>query len=98
MQPRDYSLIAVAAMFVIFGLAFSNSIIPNYHRQQAVEERRAELQQQVKAAQTENARLQDEIYALDDPYYMAQKMVQEFKYTYAPPKEQAKETVVNGRR
>jgi hypothetical protein len=73
-------------MFVIFGLAFSNSIIPNYHRQQALEARRAEVQQKVKETQAANARIQDEIDALDDPYYMAQKMVQEFRYTYAPPK------------
>ena len=28
MQGRDYSLLAVAAMFVIFGLAVSNSVRP----------------------------------------------------------------------
>jgi hypothetical protein len=85
MEGRDYSLIAVAAMFVIFGLAFSNAIIPNYHEQQALEKRRAELRQLVKATTAANAAIEDEIEALDDPYYMAQKMVQEFKYTYAPP-------------
>jgi cell division protein FtsB len=71
MAGRDYSLIAVAVMFVIFGLAFSNAVIPNYHRQQALEVRRADLQQELKDVQAENAKIEDEIAALDDPYYMA---------------------------
>jgi cell division protein FtsB len=96
-EPRDYSLVAVAAMFVIFGLAFSNSVIPNYHRQQSLEARRAELQQQVNATKNQNARIEDEILALDDPYYMAQKLINDLKYTYAPPKDSGQTPVVRGR-
>jgi hypothetical protein len=85
MDGRDYSLIAVAAMFVIFGIAFSNAIIPNYHEQQALEKRRAELKQQVKTTEAANARVQNEIEALDDPYYMAQWLRANLGYRDAPP-------------
>ena len=84
MEGRDYSLIAVAVMFVIFGLGVSNSVIPNYHEQQALESRRVELQKMVHAQEAENARIEDEIQALDDPYYMAQTLVEKFGYTHAP--------------
>lgn len=89
MQGRDYSLIAVAVMFVIFGLAMSNSVIPNYHEQQALEKRKAGLEQQVEDARAENDRSRDEIEALDDPYYMAQKLVEVYKYRYATPEVSA---------
>ena len=85
MNTRDYSLIVVAAMFVIFGLAFTNNIIPNYHEQQALERRRAELKQQVEAAKGENDNIRDEIEALDDPYYQAEVLVRDFHYRYAAP-------------
>ena len=84
MEGRDYSLIAVAVMFVIFGLGVSNSVIPNYHEQQALEKRRVELEQQVEKQKDENARIEDEIFALDDPYYMAQVLVEKFGYKHAP--------------
>lgn len=84
MQGRDYSLIAVAVMFAIFGLAMSNSVIPNYHEQHALEARKTELEKQVQAARDENARLEDEIEALDDPYYMAQWLRSHLGYHDAP--------------
>ena len=83
-EGRDYSLIAVAVMFVIFGLGVSNSVIPNYHEQQALETRKVDLQKMVEKQGAENARIQDEILALDDPYYMAQTLVEKFGYTHAP--------------
>jgi len=98
MEPRDYSLVAVAAMFVIFGLAFSNSVIPNYHRQQALEARRAELEKDLKAREAENARIADEIAALDDPYYMAHWLREHLGYTDAPPKDTGQASVANGPR
>jgi hypothetical protein len=85
MEGRDYSLIAVAAMFVIFGLAFSNAVIPNYHEQQALEKRRADLKQQVKTTEAANARIADEVEALEDPYYMAQWLRTNLGYRDAPP-------------
>ncbi|MBZ0135396.1 MAG: hypothetical protein K8I27_03350 [Planctomycetes bacterium] len=85
MEGRDYSLIAVAVMFVIFGLGVSNSVIPNYHEQQALETRQVELQSLVDHQADENARIEDEIQALDDPYYMAQVLVEKFGYTHAEP-------------
>jgi cell division protein FtsB len=84
-ESRDYSLLAVAVMFVVFGLAVSNSVIPNYHEQQALEKRHAELKQQIQRTQAENLRIADEIEALDDPYYMAQTMIEKFGYTHADP-------------
>lgn len=84
MEGRDYSLIAVAVMFVIFGLGVSNSVIPNYHEQQALEKRKSELTKQVEKQKSDNARIEDEILALDDPYYMAQTLVEKFGYTHAP--------------
>ena len=84
MNGRDYSLIAVAAMFVIFGLAFSNAVIPNYHEQQALEKRRVELKLQLETTKTANARIQDEIEALEDPYYMAQWLRTNLGYRNAP--------------
>lgn len=89
MESRDYSLLAVAAMFVIFGLAVSNSIIPNYHEQQSLERRRIELQRGVEAAKAENARIQDEIEALDDPYYMADWLRTKLGYRDAPAQVEA---------
>jgi hypothetical protein len=96
MDGRDYSLVAVAAMFVIFGLAFSKAIIPNYHEQQALEKRRAELKQQLEATETANARVQNEIEALDDPYYMAQWLRANLGYRDAPPKDSDQGSVVSG--
>jgi cell division protein FtsB len=83
MEGRDYSLIAVAVMFMIFGLGVSNSVIPNYHEQQALEHRRAGLQQQVEKQKAHNHRIEDEIQALDDPYYMAQTLIEKLGYTHA---------------
>ncbi|MEZ5991572.1 MAG: hypothetical protein R3E76_04395 [Planctomycetota bacterium] len=91
MESRDYSLVVVAVMFVIFGLAFTNAVIPNYHEQQALEKRRAELKQQVEKSRTENARLADEIEALDDPYYQAEILVREWHYRRAEPQVEVAE-------
>jgi cell division protein FtsB len=85
MNTRDYSLVVVAVMFVIFGLAFSNNIIPNYHELQALEKHRAELKKEVEAAKADNDRLEDEIESLDDPYDQADILVREFHYRYAEP-------------
>lgn len=84
MEGRDYSLIAVAVMFVIFGLGVSNSVIPNYHEQQSLETRKNQLVEQVQDQKDENARIQDETLALDDPYYMAEVLVEKFGYKHAP--------------
>ena len=84
MEGRDYSLIAVAVMFMIFGLGVSNSVIPNYHEQQALEQRKRHLTELVDKQQADNARIEDEILALDDPYYMAQTLIENFGYTHAP--------------
>ncbi|MCB9933188.1 MAG: hypothetical protein H6841_07200 [Planctomycetes bacterium] len=84
MESRDYSLLAVAVMFVIFGLAVSNSVIPNYHEQQSLEKRKTELQRNVEAAKAENARIADEIEALDDPYYMADWLRTKLGYRDVP--------------
>lgn len=89
MEPRDYSLVVVAAMFVIFGLAFTNNVIPNYHEQHALEKRSAELKQQVEKARSENERIQDEIDALDDPYYQAEVLVRDWHYRRAEPQVEA---------
>lgn len=87
MPTRDYSLVVVAAMFVIFGLAFTNNIIPNYHELQALNQRRDDLKQHADEAQAENDRLKDEIDALDDPYYQAEVLVRDWHYRYARPED-----------
>ena len=84
MEGRDYSLIAVAVMFVIFGLGVSNSVIPNYHEQHALEKRKAELKRNLQEAKDETAAIEDEIDALDDPYYMAQWLRSHLGYRDAP--------------
>lgn len=86
-HTRDYSLLMVAAMFVIFGLAVSNSVIPNYHEQQTLAKRRAELQREVEEAKARNAARQSEINALEDPYYIAQWMIERYHWRRAPQPE-----------
>lgn len=88
-HTRDYSLLMVAAMFVIFGLAVSNSVIPNYHEQQTLSKRRAELQREVEEAKARNAARQSEINALEDPYYIAQWMIERYHWRRAPQAETA---------
>lgn len=83
-HTRDYSLLVVAAMFVVFGLAVSNSVIPSYHEQEALAKRRAELQREVEAAKARNAERQSEIDALEDPYYIAQWMIERYHWRRAP--------------
>ncbi|MBE7490817.1 MAG: hypothetical protein HS108_03495 [Planctomycetes bacterium] len=85
MEGRDWSLLAAAGALVVFGLAVHNSIVPGYHEHQAILRRHAELKQQLQQAKDEGARLQDEIDAMDDPYYLAQRMMDEYGWHYAPP-------------
>jgi len=85
MEGRDWSLIAAAGALVIFGLAVNNSIIPNYHEHQALIKRSNELKQQLQQAKDAGARLKDETEAMDDPYYMAQKMIDDYGWHYPPP-------------
>lgn len=83
---RDYSLVGVAIMFVIFGLALSNNVIPNYHELQELTQRKEEVSKQVETARKENETLQDQINALDDPYYITQWMVDNLNYRPVQPK------------
>ncbi|MBX3474047.1 MAG: hypothetical protein KF754_06655 [Planctomycetes bacterium] len=85
MEGRDWSLLAAAAALVAFGLALNNSIIPNYHEHQAMLKRHTELKQQLEVARQEGAQLQDEIDALDDPYYLSSEMIEKYHWRYAPP-------------
>jgi hypothetical protein len=87
MGGRDYSLLAAAGMLVLFGLAVNNHIIPNFHEQQALEKRRNELQESVKQTRAEVERIKDEAEALDDPYYMAWYMVENYNWRYPPIEE-----------
>lgn len=82
---RDYSLVVVAVMFVIFGVAVSNSVIPNYHELQRVEKRRASVSGQLEEERAENEKLRDQVDALDDPYYVAQWMVENLSYRPIEP-------------
>jgi hypothetical protein len=81
---RDYSLLAVAGMLVVFGLAVNNHVIPNFHEQQALEKRLNQLKTEVRNSQAELARIKDEAAALDDPYYMAWYMVEHYHWRYPP--------------
>lgn len=85
MEGRDWSLLAAAGALVVFGLAVHNSIVPGYHEHQAILKRNAELKQQLQQAKDEGARLQDEIDAMDDPYYLAQRMIDDYGWHYPPP-------------
>lgn len=85
MEGRDWSLLGVAAALAAFGLALHNSIIPNYHEQQAMLKRSAELKQELDRARQTGARLQDEIDALDDPYYLSAEMIDKYHWRYASP-------------
>ncbi|MHC4839461.1 MAG: FtsB/FtsL family cell division protein [Planctomycetota bacterium] len=84
---RDYSLIVVAGALLLSGLAVSKSVIPNYHEMQQAERRNQEIKADVAAAQAENDRLKDQIEALEDPYYIAEILVEEYKYRYPEPGE-----------
>lgn len=82
---RDYSLVVVAVMFAIFGVAANNSIIPSYHELQEMRERRTEMRAAVKESRERNEHLQDRIDALDDPYYIARWMIENLHYQPADP-------------
>lgn len=79
---RDFSLLAAAGVLALFGFAAAHTVFPNYHELQALEKRKSELQRQVDTAKGENARLKDEIEALDDPYYLAAEMVSRYRWRY----------------
>lgn len=79
-ESKDWSLLTVAAMLIAFGVVFSGQIIPSWHELQAVEKRRAELKQQLASAESRNESLRDEIDALQDPYYVAAVLLQEYNY------------------
>ncbi|MCC7510719.1 MAG: hypothetical protein IT464_15255 [Planctomycetes bacterium] len=81
---HDYSLLAVAAMILVFGYALSQHVIPNYHELQSIERRHKETRGKVSDQKAENAKLEDQTQALDDPYYLAQIMVERYKWRYAP--------------
>lgn len=90
---RDYSLVVVAIMFVIFGVVVSNNVIPNYHELQQLEKRRDSVEEQVEQERTANGKLQDQIDALDDPYYISQWMVENLNYRPVEPVVEGEETV-----
>ncbi len=89
---RDMSVLVVAAMLAIFALAMINSIIPAYHEQQAMQDRKAELQTEVDGLAKEQDRLKDEIEALDDPYYIANWLIENYRYRMAPMPEETATT------
>lgn len=84
---RDYSLVVVAAALLLSGLVVKATVIPNYHEMQAVEKRNSDLKADVQAAQDESDRLKDVILALDDPYYISEVLVNEYKWRYPKPGE-----------
>ncbi len=84
---RDYSLIVVAVALGISGLVVNGTVIPNYHEMQATEEHNAALKAEVDAARAENEKLKDQILALDDPYYISEVLVNEYKWRYPKPGE-----------
>lgn len=84
---RDYSLIVVAAALVLAGLVVNGTVIPNYHEMQETEKHNAALKAEVDAAQAENEKLKDQILALEDPYYISQVLVDEYKWRYPKPGE-----------
>lgn len=81
---HDYSLLAVAAMLVVLAFAVSQHVIPNYHELQALERRHKALKKAVHDQQRANATLQDQIDALDDPYYLAEYLVEHYGWRRAP--------------
>lgn len=85
MEGRDYSLLAAAAALALFGIAFSQNIIPNYHEQAAIEKRRAELRVDLDKATQQVQALRDEVDALDDPYYQARVLIEKYGWRYGPP-------------
>ncbi|MDC1142053.1 hypothetical protein OAU50_03100 [Planctomycetota bacterium] len=84
---RDYSLIVVAVALVLSGFAVMRGVIPNDHELKQAEVRNAEIKAEVAAAQAENDKLKDQIEALEDPYYIAEVLVDEYKYRYPKPGE-----------
>lgn len=82
---RDWSLLLAAVALIALGLAVSNSIVPNYRELEELSLRRDALRRQLHQATQESERLQDNIGALEDPYYVAQTMIEVYHWRYAPP-------------
>ena len=80
-------MIVVAAALVLSGLVVTGTVIPNYHELQQAEKRNSEIKAELKAAQSENDTLKDQIEALEDPYYIAEVLVEEYRYRYPQPGE-----------
>ncbi|MBX3460469.1 MAG: hypothetical protein KF696_10990 [Planctomycetes bacterium] len=80
----DYSMVAVAAMALVFVYALSQHVIPNYHELQAMERHHKALKRHVAEQREANAVLQDQIEALDDPYYLAEHMIAHYGWRRAP--------------
>ncbi len=71
-----------ALMLIALGIVISNQILPAMHEQQALAHRNSQLGQELDAAKAEALRLEDEIDALRDPYYVAAVLVADYNYRW----------------
>ncbi|HRJ79941.1 MAG: hypothetical protein HPKKFMNG_02452 [Planctomycetes bacterium] len=82
-QPASRSsLLLVAAMLAALGILLSNSIIPNYHEHQDCLKRAAGLEATLEQRRETVERLQGEIDALSDPYYLAQILPSRYNFRW----------------
>lgn len=79
---HDFSLLAAAAVLVIFAYTVSQHVIPNYHELKALEQRRDDLRVEVAKQKKQNSETREEIDALDDPYYVAWMLVKDYGWRY----------------
>lgn len=92
----DASPWIAALMLIALGIVISNQILPAWHEQQALAYRNRELSRQVEEAKAQAQRIQDEIDALNDPYYVAAVLVAEYNYRWDKGAENWRK--VNGER
>ncbi|MCC6573784.1 MAG: hypothetical protein IT462_08335 [Planctomycetes bacterium] len=78
----DASPWIAALMLIALGIVISNQILPAWHEQQALAQRNRQLAEQVEAAKAEALRIEDEIEALNDPYYVAAILVADYNYRW----------------
>ncbi len=78
----DASPWIAALMIIALGLVLSNQIFPAWHEQQALAHRNRQLARELEAARAEAERIEDEIEALHDPYYVAAVLVADYNFRW----------------
>ncbi len=76
------SLVVVAVMLATLGIVLSKSIIPAYHEHQSLLKRAGSLEERVEEQKVQAERLQSEIDAYSDPYYLVSILLTKYNFVW----------------